>query len=104
MESALRVTPAELQRTAASFGARGKNMAAAMEDMMAKVNALKGKYEGEAADAYIRTFNGLQDDISKINAKIQEHVSDLNQIAENFSRTETELEGKNAALPNNPLA
>lgn len=103
MEGTLRVTPAELQRTATSFGARGKTIASTTESMMELVTNLSSIWEGDASAAYIKTFGGLQDDILKINAKIQEHVNDLNEIAQNFIREEDDITASSSALPTQPL-
>ena len=45
---------------------------------------LAGIYESDEASAYIAKANGLQDDIAKLNAMIQEHVSDLNEMAQRY--------------------
>lgn len=103
MASDFRVNTQELRKTATSFGQKGKTMAMTMEEMMSLVNGLRSVYEGDASDAYVRTFSGLQDDISKINAKIQEHVSDLNEIADKFDGVVKDTAAKDAALPNNIL-
>lgn len=103
MENELLVTPEELQRTATSFSTRGKSIAATTDSMMKLVENLTSVWEGDASGAYIKTFQGLQDDILKINNKIQEHASDLNEIAENYIRAENQTAETNSALPNNPL-
>lgn len=103
MEGTLRVTPAELQRTVNSFGSRGKTIASTTESMMELVTNLISTWEGDASAAYIKTFNGLQDDILKINTKIQKHVSDLNKIAQNFINEENQATESISALPTNPL-
>lgn len=103
MENELLVTPEELKRTATSFSTRGKSIASTTESMMKLVTNLVSVWEGDASGAYIETFQGLQDDILKINNKIQEHVSDLNEMAENYIRAENQTAETNSALPNNPL-
>ena len=103
MDRELMVTPAELQRTASSFSTRGKSIATTTESMMNLVTNLISAWEGDASGAYIKTFQGLQDDILKINSKIQEHASKLNEIAENYIRAEDNTAETNSALPNNPL-
>lgn len=103
MEGELIVTPEELKRTATSFSNRGKSIATTTEGMVKLVESLASIWEGDASGAYIKTFQGLQDDILKINNKIQEHASDLNEIAENYIRAENQTAETNSALPNNPL-
>lgn len=103
MEGFLRVTPEELQRTASSFSARGKNIASTTEGMMNLVTNLVSMWEGDASTSYIKTFSNLQENILRINQKIQEHASDLNEIAQNFIRAEDSMTQSNSALPTNPL-
>ena len=103
MDRELMVTPAELQRTASSFSTRGKSIATTTESMMNLVTNLISVWEGDASGAYTKTFQGLQDDILKINNKIQEHAFKLNEIAENYIRAEDSTAETNSALPNNPL-
>ena len=98
MEGLLRVTPAELKKTASSFSARGKNVAMATDNMLTKVRNLTSIWEGEASDAYIRTFSGLQDDILRINNMIQEHSSDLIQMADNYISGEDKNTTENQSL------
>ena len=62
-----------------------RNLTAAMTDL---VNGMASIWTGEAASAYTTKFNGLQDDISKINAMIQEHVNDLTQMASTYNSAE----------------
>jgi WXG100 family type VII secretion target len=88
MEGILKVTPEQLTSTANSFSATGtqvRNLTAAMTDL---VNGMASIWTGEAASAYTTKFNGLQDDISKINAMIQEHVNDLTQMASTYNSAE----------------
>lgn len=103
MEGTLKVTPQELQRTAASFSSRGQAIASTTESMMNLVNNLASTWEGEASEAYIRTFRGLQNDMELINRKIQEHASDLNEIANNYIRSEDSGIQSHSALPQDAL-
>jgi WXG100 family type VII secretion target len=53
------------------------------------VNQLSDRvWSGEAADAYKRKFGKLQDDINKMVKMINEHVTDLNQMAAEYERAE----------------
>lgn len=103
MEGTLKVTPAELQKTAASFGNRGNVIASTTESMMNLVNNLTTMWEGDASDAYIKTFRGLQDDMQRINSKIQEHSSDLYEIANNFIKAEDLATQSHSVLPKKAL-
>lgn len=97
MEGILRVSPEQLTSTATEFSACGttvRNITSAMTDI---VSGLSSAWAGEDATAYIAKFNGLQDDIGRIHAMIQEHVTDLTEMARIYSGTTsanlTDIEG-----------
>ncbi len=53
------------------------------------VNQLSGRvWSGEAAEAYKRKFQQLQDDIDRMVNMIDEHVKDLMQMADVYERAE----------------
>ena len=84
MEAILKVTPQQLISTADEFSTIGNQVRELTTAMMEKMTNLAGIYESEEASAYIAKANGLQDDIAKLNAMIQEHVSDLNEMAQRY--------------------
>lgn len=89
MEGTLRVTPEQLESTASEFSNEGSTMANLTSQMVEMVNSLSGVWEGEAATAYMTQFRQLEDDIQKINNMVQEHVTDLNTMAETYRNAET---------------
>lgn len=88
MEGILKVSPEELQTVAKEFGERGNKIALLMNDMISTVESINGYWQGEAALTYINKFKGLQDDINKMNGIIQNHVEDLNDMAQGYKQTE----------------
>lgn len=88
MEGILKVTPEKLISTATEFGASGKTVSSLTQSMTATVNSLSSIWQGEASSAYSNKFNGLQDDIEKMNRMIQEHVTDLNEMAKQYQNAE----------------
>ncbi len=81
MEGILKVSPEQLTSVASEFSACGttvRNVTSAMTDIVAGLSAA---WTGEDASAYAAKFNGLQDDINRMHAMIQEHVNDLNEMA-----------------------
>ncbi len=98
MEGTLLVTPQQLKLTANSFSGRGKTVQNITSSMMQKVRGMKSVFEGDAGNAYINTFSKLQEDMTQINNKIQEHVTDLNDMATNYERTEDANTQGNSAL------
>lgn len=97
MEGILKVSPEKLTSTAAEFSTCGstiRNITASMTDT---VSSLSAAWIGEDASAYAAKFGGLQNDIEKMHALIQEHVSDLNEMARVYTNAivgnKEEIEG-----------
>lgn len=88
MEGILKVTPERLISTADEMGSNGSQIKALTQEMLDKVNSLKSTWSGDAASAYTAKFNELRDDIEKINRMIQEHVTDLTEMAREYSEAE----------------
>ena len=88
MEGTILVTPEQLESTANEFNGimvQVQNLANSMTD---QVHGLSAKWQGEAATAYVNKFNQLNDDIAKLAAMINEHVSDLNEMAQVYRSAE----------------
>jgi len=98
MEGQLLVTPEELQKTAGEFSAEGSTVKGITSEMMNLVTELTSTYEGDAATAFLTKFKALQEDMNQIDAKIQEHVNDLNEMAANYQTAENTLTEQNSAL------
>lgn len=93
----LRVTPEKLQSTACSFESYASKVQNLTQQMTSIVTSLSGQvWSGQAASAYVNKFNGLQDDMNRIYKMIKEHSDDLIQMAQEYSRAESE----NANLAN----
>ena len=89
MEGSILVTPAELERTAGEFSTSMNQISSRHSQMMDKVNAMSGNWQGEASTAFINKFGQLSDDIMKMKSMIQEHVTDLNEMAAKYRAAET---------------
>lgn len=97
MEGILRVTPDKLISTSSEFGSIGTQVRALTQEMLDKVNASKAYWQGDAAMAYTSKFNLLQDDMERINRMIQEHVDDLQNMAQQYQAAENaNVESSNA--------
>jgi WXG100 family type VII secretion target len=95
MNGTLKVSTAKLTSTATSFQTTGNTIKTLTTDMTSIVDALSDQvWVGEAQQKYKTQFNGLQDDISKMIKMINEHVSDLQEMAKAYESAEDE----NAAL------
>lgn len=98
MNGELLVTPQELKNTANKFQSTNQKVKSITDQMMQKVKALRSSFEGEAANAYIRKFEALQEDMTQIYNKIKEHVEDLNEMATNYERAESTNVQTNSSL------
>lgn len=98
MNGELLVTPQELKNTASSFANTNNKVKSITEQMMQKVRSLRSSFEGDAANAYIRKFEALQEDMNQIYNKIKEHVEDLNEMATNYERAESSNVQSNQSL------
>ena len=88
MEGIIKVSTEQLRNTANEFSGLGQQVSSLTSEMVSLVAGLSSGYEGETAQAYINKFRGLEDDIQKINRMIQEHVTDLNDMAQRYDQAE----------------
>ncbi|MBD5459954.1 MAG: WXG100 family type VII secretion target [Lachnospiraceae bacterium] len=88
MEGTILVTPEQLESTANEFSGIMAQVQRLANSMTDQVNGLGAKWQGEASTAYINKFNQLNDDIAKLTAMINEHVTDLNEMAGRYRSTE----------------
>lgn len=89
MEGILKVTPEKLNEGASNFSNSGKTVSSLTSEMMNTVKNLSNVWEGEASAAYVNKFSQLQDDIDRMNRMIQEHVTDLNDMATAYKEAES---------------
>ncbi len=98
MENIIKVQPEVLLSTAGEFNTQGGQINALTTQMMELVNALPSTWVGEAGAAFVTKFSGLSDDIQRITNMINEHVSDLEEMAQNYTATEQQVEELTQAL------
>lgn len=91
MEGLLRVTPEQLVATSNEFSDKAGTVGNLTTEMMNLVTGLAGGWEGEGSAAYIARFKGLEDDIQKMIRMIQEHSSDLNEMATAYRTAEDQV-------------
>ncbi len=90
MEGNLLVAPEQLESTANEFSSIMTQVQSLANSMTDQVNGLGAKWQGEASTAYINKFAQLNDDIAKLAAMINEHVTDLNEMASVYRNAEAE--------------
>ena len=88
MEGFLKVDPAKLISAAEEFNGTGGQVRSLTDQMITIVDSLKTVWEGEAATAYNQKFHQLDDDIERIHKMIQEHVKDLQEMAQQYITAE----------------
>ena len=103
MEANLLVTPEQLQSTASNFSAKATQVKALHDSMLKKVNSLSNSWTGNAAEAYNSKFNALQASMDTVYRMIQEHVNDLNAIADQYINAESAAAAAANDLPASTL-
>lgn len=101
MEGQIKVTPEELTAASGEFSTIDNNVNSITREMMSLVTGLASAYEGEAAQAYINNFKQLEDDMNRIHIKIQEHSTDLAEMARVYQEVERKTQELNRSVPNN---
>lgn len=89
MEGIIKVTPEELVSTAEEFNGVSSQVQSLTQNMIQTVDALKSAWQGEAAEAYSRQFHQLENDMNKMHSMINEHVTDLRDMAQRYQQAET---------------
>ena len=103
MEGSLLVTPEKLIETSSEFSTCMSQVQNLTSSMMEQVRSMSSFWEGEAATAYLNKFNELEDDIQRVHTMIQEHVTDLNEMASIYQKAESKSQEISGALSGNVL-
>ncbi len=88
MEGIIKVSPQLLTSTASEFSSQGTAVSNLTNEMMNLITGLSSTWEGEAASAYINKFRSLEDDIQKMVRMIQEHSTDLEEMARIYTEAD----------------
>ena len=88
MEGILKVTPEKLIQTSGEFAVEGGQMKNLTGEMMSLVQGLGSIWQGEAAASYGGRFSSLQSDMDKLYRMVQEHVTDLQEMAGHYQKAE----------------
>lgn len=85
----IKVDTKELRKAANAFENTGDKIKDLTTKMTNTVKELTGNvWSGDAANAYTKKFDGLQNDIQKMTKMIKEHVTDLETIAKEYETSE----------------
>ncbi len=91
MQGTLKVDTAKLLSTAQSFRSTGNTIRNLTNSMTETINALTGQvWTSDAQKKYLSQFNGLKDDITRILKMVEEHVSDLQDMAREYETAESQ--------------
>lgn len=88
MEGIIKVSPQLLTSTASEFGNQGSVIGNLTGEMLNLITGMASTWEGEAATAYVTKFRGLEDDIQRMIRMVQEHSSDLQEMAQIYSEAD----------------
>ena len=103
MEGMLKVTPSALRSKAGEFDSSRSAIRGMIDQMNAKIGGITSTWQGAASQSYQASYNGLKDDIERLDRMIAEHVSDLNEMADVYAKAETTTESTNQALPRDAI-
>ncbi len=84
----LKVTPTELEAKAGEFKAVMSQTKQLTDEMMKDVTGLSSAWTGDASVAYINKFKKLQTDMDTIGRMINEHITNLTNLAKDYASTE----------------
>lgn len=88
MTGNLRVTPEKMIAMSDQFRTSDSMVNTQTQNMMAIVTQLGTSWAGEAATEYYNKLKGLEADMQKLHKMIQEHTTDLQEMAKTFQEAE----------------
>lgn len=88
MNGNLRVTPEKLISMSIQFQQSDSTVSNLTQNMMAIVGQLNSTWAGEAATGYCNKLRGLEGDMQKLHKMIQEHTTDLQNMAKAYQEAE----------------
>ncbi len=98
MTGTIMVSPDRLISASQEFSTQGSTMAAITSEMLNIVASLSSVWEGDAGTTYMARFRSLESDIQTLNRMVQEHVNDLQQMANIYTTAEQQNADDAAAL------
>jgi len=100
MNGILKVTPEELINSATELSSINSQVTTITTNMLDKVRSITS-WIGEANSAYVTKFDTLEEEMTKIKLMIEEHSTDLTEMARNYQLAEeTNVESATALKSN----
>lgn len=103
MTGNLRVTPEKLISASSQFQQCDNTVNSLTQNMMDIVGQLNSTWAGEAATEYYNKLKGLQGDVQKLHNMIQEHTTDLQDMARTYQEAEKSNLQTASALKTNEI-
>lgn len=97
--SSLKVDPDVMRAKAAAVQGKIKEMQNSFEALENTVRKTQNYWVGEAGDAHRDFFNNTEEERTEIFKRLMEDVTDLNQMAAQYSTTESEVLSLSQELP-----
>lgn len=105
MNGIIKVSTGKLVSTASSFSSIGSQIKNTTNQMVSIASALSGEvWSGDAATAYTSKLKNLQADINKIINMVNEHATDLQQMAQEYEKAEATNAATASALASNVIS
>ncbi len=104
MEGIIKVTPDTLGNTASDFGTKATSLQSVTNEMMNLINGLASTWGGEASQAYLTKFRGLESDMSRMYRMVNEHATDLQNMAAAYAKAEAANASATQGLQNNIIS
>lgn len=84
----LRADPVKIQATAANIKTNINKLRTELDALISKVESTANYWNGDAADTYRRDFKEEQPEFDEAILRLEEHVTDLYNIASVYTGTE----------------
>jgi len=98
MDGILKVDPQKLISTSQEFSSQGSQVANLTSEMLNIMVGLRSTWQSDASETFISKAQGLQKDIDLLNRMIQEHVTDLQDMATQYQQAESQAQSTAGAL------
>ena len=88
MDGMIKVSPELLISTAGEFSNQGTTINTLAGEMLQLATGLASVWQGDGATAYITKFKGLENSIQLMVRMIQEHATDLEEMAKVYQESD----------------
>ena len=104
MDGIIKVSPETLPNTATEFGTKATTLQGVTTEMMNLITSLNSTWGGDAATAYLNKFKVLQNDMDKMFRMVNEHSTDLENMAMAYKNAEDANTQATQGLQNNIIS